>query len=529
MLLKPVLVRAPRFSRRRFLATTAGATLASGLAMPAIVRAASRPVFTHGVQSGDVDLGSGMVWTRTDRPARIALEVATTESFADARALPPLDALPESDFAVKRLVEGLPSDQHVFYRLTAADLSDVNAVSEPIVGRFRTAPAGRRAVRFAWSGDTAGQGWGIDDDGMLTYATMLRHEPDFFIHSGDTVYADGPMQDEVTLEDGTVWRNAVLIDSKRKVAETLPEFRDQWKYNMMDLHVQAMNAQVPTFFQWDDHEVVNNWSAAKDLGGDDRYTEKSVPLLTARAARAFHEMTPIRYTPAEPGRVYRKIAYGPLLDVFFLDLRSYRGPNTPGMQDERTAESRVLGSAQLAWLMRELAASRATWKVIASDMPIGLNVWDTIDEDTRYVEAIANGDGGAPAGRELEIADLLRFIKAAGVTNTVWLTADVHYTAAHHYSPDRAAFQDFEPFWEFVSGPIHAGTFGPNELDMTFGPEVRFVKAPEAGQINLPPSAGLQFFGLVDIDGSTETMTVRLMDRADTELWRTTLEPVRPA
>jgi alkaline phosphatase D len=199
------------------------------------------------------------------------------------------------------------------------------------------------------------------------------------------------------------------------------------------------------------------------------------------------------------------------------------------MQDERTAESRVLGSAQLAWLMRELAASRATWKVIASDMPIGLNVWDTIDEDTRYVEAIANGDGGAPAGRELEIADLLRFIKAAGVTNTVWLTADVHYTAAHHYSPDRAAFQDFEPFWEFVSGPIHAGTFGPNELDMTFGPEVRFVKAPEAGQVNLPPSAGLQFFGLVDIDGSTETMTVRLMDRADTELWRTTLEPVRPA
>ena len=79
---------------------------------------------------------------------------------------------------------------------------------------------------------------------------------------------------------------------------------------------------------------------------------------------------------------------------------------------------------------------------------------------------------------------------------------------------------------EFVSGPLHAGTFGPNDLDMTFGPEVRYVKAPAAGQgQNLPPSDGLQFFGLVDIDGAGAAMTVRLMDRADTELYKVTLEP----
>ena len=55
-----------------------------------------------------------------------------------------------------------------------------------MVGQFRTAPASRRSVSFAWSGDTAGQGWGInaDDGGMKTYATMAKHNPDFFIHSG---------------------------------------------------------------------------------------------------------------------------------------------------------------------------------------------------------------------------------------------------------------------------------------------------------------------------------------------------------
>jgi alkaline phosphatase D len=236
-------------------------------------------------------------------------------------------------------------------------------------------------------------------------------------------------------------------------------------------------------------------------------------------------MTTIRYQPAEPGRIYRKIGYGPMLDVFFLDMRSYRGPNGPDMEPTLSdAASRILGSDQVAWLKRALANSNATWKVIAADMPLSLIVWN---DGTNKVgaEAVANGDNGPALGRELEIADLLRFIKTAGITNTVWLTADVHYTAAHYYDPNKAHFQDFAPFWEFVSGPIHAGTFGPNDLDMTFGPEVRFVKAPPAGQANLPPSAGFQFFGLVDIDGASQAMTVRLMDRDDSELWKITLEP----
>jgi phosphodiesterase/alkaline phosphatase D-like protein len=133
-----------------------------------------------------------------------------------------------------------------------------------------------------------------------------------------------------------------------------------------------------------------------------------------------------------------------------------------------------------------LLNSRATWKVIASDMPLSLIVYDDA-ANRKGAEAFAQSDG-PPRGRELEIADILRFIKTSGIANTVWLTADVHYTAAHYYNPDKAQFQDFEPFWEFVSGPLHAGTFGPNELDNTFGPEVKFIKAPGLDKQNLPPS-----------------------------------------
>jgi alkaline phosphatase D len=518
------------FSRRGLLKSTAATGLlaaTSGLAVPFYARAANAPAFTHGVQSGDVDASSGMIWTRVDRPSRIFMEVSTAESFKDPIRLSPMDALPESDFAVKRLVENLPSDQDIFYRFTAADLSDINVMSQPVTGRFRTGPASRRNIRFAWSGDTAGQGWGIDEVGMKCYGTIAGHQPDFFLHSGDTIYADGPLKDSVELPDGTKWVNKVVIDEKRKVAETLAEYRGQWKYNMMDEHVRALNAVCPTFFQWDDHEVTNNWSASKNLMADDRYTEKSVALLSARAARAFHEMTPIRYTPAEPGRIYRKISYGPMMDVFFIDLRSYRGPNGDSTETVLDDASRIIGAEQLRWLKRELANSRATWKILACDMPIGIIVWDNFKEK-KGAEAIANGDQGPASGRELEIADLLRFIKTSGIKNTVWLTADVHYTAAHYYNPDKAQFQDFDPFWEFVSGPIHAGTFGPNDMDMTFGPEVKFVAAPtkEQGQ-NLPPSAGLQFFGLVDIDGASEQLTVRLLNRDDKELYKITLDPVR--
>jgi alkaline phosphatase D len=102
----------------------------------------------------------------------------------------------------------------------------------------------------------------------------------------------------------------------------------------------------------------------------------------------------------------------------------------------------------------------------------------------------------------------------------------MHYTAAHYYDPNRAAFQDFEPFWEFVSGPLHAGTWGAGKLDNTFGPQAIYQNgcSDQQGE-NLAPCFGLQFFGHVSIDGTTEVMTVMLKDVGDNELWSTRIEP----
>lgn len=493
---------------------------------PAIVTAeASRPSAAFGATAGDVDGDRAIVWSRTDRPARLVVEYSTTGSFANANRVIGPAALEATDFTARVDLSGLREGQRISYRARFQSLKDLKVWSEPIAGSFTTPPSRRapRDVTVAWTADTVGQGWGINPDmgGMRLYDAMHKAGADVFIHTGDTIYADGPLQAEVTLDDGRIWRN-LMTPEKSKVAETLDEFRGNHRYNLLDEHVRRFNASLSQFVIWDDHEVLNNWYPTEILGADMPHVEKSVALLAARAKRAFQEYTPMRFDPADPERIYRACRFGPLVDIFGFDMRSYRGPNSANRQTVLSEESGLLGAAQVEWLKRRLLASSATWKIVASDMPIGLVVGD----GAAY-EAVANREGGQPLGRELELAGLLRFVRDRRIRNVVFVTGDVHYCAAHHYHPSRAAFTDFHPFWEFVAGPAHAGTFGPAELDGTFGPEVKFVGIPRGMKPNRPPSDGLQFFGTLRVDAKTEALTATLRNAAGDTLYSVELPPER--
>lgn len=505
---------------------------------PAVIASeSSRPSLVYGLQFGDprlnkpgayalADSANVIAWTRADRDSRLQVEWSLDENFASVHRLPPLYLTGSSDYTGRIDLGGLPGGQRVFVRMSASNLDSARAGSEVITGSVITPSHLPRNIRFVWGGDTAGQGWGISPNqgGMLTYQTMLAQQPQFFIHSGDTVYADGPIAPEKAMPDGQIWQN-IVTEQTMKVAESLEEFRARYRYNLMDEHVRRFNHEVPQIWQWDDHEITNNWSDSKDLSGNTNYTEKRVALLTARGAQAFREYAPMRsYGDAEPARVYRHIPQGPLLDVFMIDMRSYRGPNSDNLQSTYDEASFILGPTQIDWIKRSLKRSSATWKVIGSDMPIGLQIGDGQGANgvARW-EAVANGDPGRPLGREAEIADLLAYIRREGIRNVVWLTADVHYCAAHHYSPARASFKDFDPFWEFVAGPLHAGGFGPNKIDDTFGPDVVFVKGPAVQ--NEPPSDTNQFFGQVDIDAQSGMMLVSLIDRGGSAVFTKQLTP----
>jgi alkaline phosphatase D len=530
--------RSPLFvSRRSLLRAGSGAGLAFGSAglgralaqsAPAIITSDSmRPKLPYGVMSGDVTADRAIVWAKTDRSARMIVEYSTTESFKDPLRVVGPAALEDSDFTARVDLGGLPAGQQIFYRVVFQDLQDVNTLSAPVGGLFRTPSLARRDITFVYSGDEAGQGWGINPEwgGYRLYERMRLANPDFFIHQGDQIYADGPIAAEVKLDDGTIWKN-LTTEAKSKVAESLADYRGAFAYNLADENKRRFMAEVPFFVQWDDHETRNNWYPGQILG-DPRYkSEKSLSLLSARARRAMFEYNPFRFDPQDPERVYRAFAYGPLLDVFMLDERSYRGPNSPNVQTALDAQSAFLGPEQLRWLKQSLLGSKATWKVIASDMPISIVVPDlNPDVPKGTFEAWANNEHGAPKGRELEIASLLGFIKNNDIKNVVWITADVHYASATHYDPSRAQFTDFKPFWEFVAGPINAGTFGPGDIDRTFGPDVVYSSAPSGMTQNLPPSDGKQYYGLCKIDAASGVMTHALHDVAGTELYKVALNP----
>ncbi|MFE4229268.1 alkaline phosphatase D family protein [Arthrobacter sp. NPDC056886] len=533
------------FTRRTILK---GAIAAAGAAavLPATAHAArpsgvalvrNRLTLPSGISTGDVTADSGVLWSRASGPGRLVASLLAVDEGgsplrggrAFQRVLRGTTASKSTDFTSKINARGLPSGTRFALNMHFED-AEGNA-GETAQGSFSTAPgmgklrSGRTpgGQSFVWSADTAGQGWGINEEigGMRGYAAMHATRPDFFINSGDTIYADGPIAAQVTEPDGSIWRNLVT-EEVSKVAETLNEYRGRHRYNMMDKNIRAMYAEVPVIPQWDDHETRNNWYPGQIID-DPRYTERRVDVLAARGRQAWQEYQPIAQlsdgsTGFEPERIYRKISRGPQLDIFCLDMRSFKDPNTNGKETNLT---HILGQEQADWLIKEVSKSKATWKVISNDLPLGLLVGDGPVNQ----ESVSNGDAGAPLGKELEIARVLSAFKKNRVKNAVWLTADVHYCAAHHYSPERAAFNDFDPFWEFVAGPINAGSFGPSKLDGTFGPEVAFYKAGRYSN-DSPRTGESQFFGHVDL-GEDDVFSVSLRDANGTVVWSKDLQPER--
>ena len=279
----PVLTRRDVLIRSAFSLALAGTGVR---AKPYLSRAFDRPQISGGIQSGDVDAGTAIVWARADRPARMRVEYSTVESFKTLVGAASADALPDRDFTARLSLANLAAGQDVFYRACLEDLAS-GIIGESRVGHFRTSPREEESISFVWSGDTAGQGWGIDVDrgGYRTYHTMLENRPDFFIHSGDHIYADCAIPATQALPNGEIWRNLVTEETSA-VAHSLAQFRGNYRYNWLDQNFRAFHAEVPMLAQWDDHEVRDDWSPAGtyDASG---YDENGQSRLVARARRAF--------------------------------------------------------------------------------------------------------------------------------------------------------------------------------------------------------------------------------------------------
>ena len=354
--------------------------LGAAMLAPAIVRAqASKPAMPYGVGAGDVSGGRAIIWSRTDRPARLVVEYATTESFRDPRrVIGPAALEPIGLHRARRAPRAAGGAAHLLSRALPGSGRPAR-LERSGGGQLRDArrPTRRATSRIAWSADTVGQGWGINPSGAACACTTrcAARSP---MCSSTAATPSTPTRrslPEVKLDDGTIWKN-VVTEAKSNPAETLADFRGYHQYNLLDEHMRRFNAEVAQMPIWDDHEVRDNWYPTRDLSKDDRYQLKSMALIAERARQAFLEHHPIAIDPDNQDRIHRTVSLGPAVEVFALDMRSFRGPNSENRQPALDDSSALLGATQLAWLKERLAASRATWKVIASDLPIGVVVPD---------------------------------------------------------------------------------------------------------------------------------------------------------
>ncbi|HYE91305.1 MAG TPA: alkaline phosphatase D family protein [Terriglobales bacterium] len=354
--------------RRAFLAGAA----AAAVVRPGTAHAAA---FSFGPASFDVTTSSALVWLRAEAPGRVHVEYGTHPEVDRVSTTPRFAAGADTDFTVALPVTRLRPDTEYFYRGVA---TAGTGLLKGAIGRFRTAPDRPRAFSFGWGGDMEA---GLQPFALLERAAGL----DLFLMLGDTMYADVP---------------------KEQFSPTLTHYRFKHRENRLDAALQALLRTTPVAAVWDDHEVFNDF-------------DRTYPAI-ADGLQAFRE-----YWPTRARTLYRRFAWGPLVEFFVLDCRSYRSPKGDADGPAKT----MLGADQKAWLKTALADSRATFKVIGSSIPF-----------------LPPSRPDSWAGYATERAELVDFIRRERIRNVVVLSADIHM--ALDWEQDGIS--------EFVSGPIAA-------------------------------------------------------------------------
>jgi len=238
----------------------------------------------------------------------------------------------ERDFTHQFLLEGLhPHTEYVFRVECRA--SEHAPLGQTLRGRFRTAPSPDEPKRVVFTVVT-GQMYAHRDcaDGFKVYPVMGALHPDFFVHTGDILYYDAPMP----------------------VAKNLALARYHW-HRMYSLpSLVEFHRKVPSYFMKDDHDTWQNdcWPTKRN--------NKMGDFTFAQGLAVFREQVPM-------GKLtYRTVRWGKDLQIWMVEGRDYRSPNTMEDGPDKT----IWGAEQKAWLKRTVLDSDATFKVLISPTPI---------------------------------------------------------------------------------------------------------------------------------------------------------------
>lgn len=471
------------------------------------------------VACGDVQADEATIWVRGTFSASIKIDYSNNNLFNNSKEAKDLTITEVDDYTGKITLKDLPPGQKLFYRVYFKNLKSPYNIEGPIMGTCKTPPTALEPVKFLWSSGIGTDGFGINSawGGMKIFKTMLNRQAEFSILAGNIISADVPLESSKKVDSKRVWYNVVTAD-KQRVAESISDFWGHYRYNLLDEAFRKFIANNAIYAIWNDHEFYTNWYPDEVIN-DVRYKEKSINVIVANGKKAFFDYMPIRINSYAPNRIYKNIQYGPFLELFLLDMRSYRGTSNENTQEQKNAFTSLLGDSQLSWLKNSLHESKALWKIIVLSQPISF----ILKDGKAAFDGIANMDG-PPRGREIEFSEILSYIKHNNIKNIIFLSGGVNFAAALSYDPSLAKASDFNPFYEFIAGPLNGATEGLKKVDNTFGPKIMFSRSANNNFNILSPLDGFQFFGEVNIERNGK-LTVTLRDIIGKALYSKSLEP----
>lgn len=415
--------------------TAPAVTLEADAALTAqTVRVAAQPrpdaeqgpetLFSHGVASGDPTERAVILWTRispADEDSNDAVtvfwQIAADSAFESVVDAGVFATDRTRDWTVKVEPTHLAPATTYYYRFVAQQRTSP-------IGRTRTAPdAVVDALRFAvcsCSNMQAGYFHGYKEIAAMA-------DLDGVIHLGDYFYEYGSKGPDPSRDADPPWETVTLADYRRRHAQYKA---DQW--------LGEAHRQHPFITVWDDHESANDsW-----LGGAQQHNpeqgEGEWQDRKLAAMQAYREWMPIREATAEAKpelKIWRKLSYGPLMDLFLLDTRLWGRveQTTPGQKEviddpERT----LLGLDQEAWLFDGMRDSFATWKVLGQQVMMApLQIGGTVLNTDQW-------DGyGATRDR------LFSTIRDHDISGVVTLTGDIHTSWASELTDDPEG--DYDP------------------------------------------------------------------------------------
>jgi len=327
-----------------------------------------------GCAVGDVTPHEALVWVKTEGPQEVKILYTTDPLWIEPQETFLISTSAKRNFTAHIPLVNLTPHTRYLYRML------IPGKKRGPVCEFVTAPLPNDPVpvTFVIGGDTRQS---FRPFSIMDF--MRSAQPDFFVYLGDTIYSD-----------------------KDNVAMTLPDYWAKYEENR-DGFAQRLFASTSLFVLWDDHEVDSDFIM----------THPRLPI----GRQAFFDYWPIRPSPQDPYRLYRSFKWGKGVEVFLLDCRQYRDPQTKTM----------IGLEQKQWLLRQLAASSATFKFIVSSVPF------SDPRDDKW--------GEYPAERD----EILGNIQENNISGVVFLAGDVHHAAVSHMPHDPAVR-------EFIFGPLAA-------------------------------------------------------------------------